>query len=445
MINDYNARQQICLHCMSSYVVGGRCRRCGKPSTDEGRLPKALPFGYKLQTPRRRCYQLGRVLGSGGFGITYLAWDVQAGRPVALKELFPSSFSRDPMTMSIKVAPENAALFHHFRKRFVDEARIISLLHNEPEIINIYDYFESNETGYYVMEFLHGMDMQRWLKRKRAPLTWKELETPLRQVLHSLAILHSRDFIHRDISPDNIFVCQDGTAKLIDFGSVRNQNADHFTTILKKGYAPPEQLISDGNQGPWTDLFSLCATVYYLLSGEHPVPSYERVALLSTNGADPLVPLDQHKPDAPERVIRATMHGLNLDETRRFRSVEEMTKAFFSDTRSEPAASGCVLECVNGVFAGRRFPVTKGSYISVGRGEGTNTISYPMNTPAVSRPHCVFYYHSNDKLYIQDQNSRFGTFLGRARIPPMRWIEVPPGQTIRFGREVFVFTDPANN
>ena len=443
MINDYNARHQICLHCMGAYVIGGRCQRCGKPNTDERRPPTALPFGYKILTPRRRCYQLGRVLGSGGFGITYLAWDQQGSRPVALKELFPSSFSRDPITMAIKYAPKDAAMFHHFRKRFVDEARIIALLRNEPDIINIYDYFEMNETGYYVMEYLHGMDMQHWLRRKQAPLTWKELESPLRQVLHCLSILHTREFIHRDISPDNIFICQDGTAKLIDFGSVRNQNADHFTTILKRSYAPPEQLISDGNQGPWTDLFSLCASVYYLLSAEHPIPSFERVALRETNGTDPLVPLEQHNPDAPEYVIKATMYGMNLDETNRFRSVEEMTKAFFPDTQSEPADTGCILECVSGVFVGRRFPVTMGKYISVGRGDSkNNTISFPMNTPAVSRPHCLFYYHSDGKLYIQDQQSRFGTFLGRNRIPPMRWIPVQPGQLIRFGREVFVFKTP---
>lgn len=437
MNNDYGM-QQVCLHCMSALLVNGRCRRCGRSNTDEGRLPVALPFGYRLYTPKQRCYQIGRVLGNGGFGITYLAWDQQARRPVALKELFPNKLSRDPVSMSIIVQAEDAAMFQHFRKRFLDEAQVIYTLRNEPEIVNIYDYFEANGTGYYAMEYLQGMDMQHWLARKQGPFSWRELSGPLKQVLHSLAILHGHGLIHRDISPDNIFVCRDGTAKLIDYGSVRSQNADHFTTILKKGYAPPEQLVPNGNQGFWTDTFSLCATLYYLLSNVHPTPVYDRIASLHGKKQDMLVPLEQHKPDAPAHVIRAVMYGMNLDEKRRFRSAEEMKEALFPGEDRQRAASGCTLECVNGVFAGKLFHIQPGVYVTVGRGE-QNMIAYPMDTPGVSRPQCVFYFHTDEKLYIQDRKSRYGTFLGNTRLPPSKWLEVPPGQYVRFGREVLVF------
>ena len=423
---------------MSSFLVNGRCRRCGKSNRDEGRLPLALPFGYRLYTSKQHCYQIGRVLGNGGFGITYLAWDQEARRPVALKELFPNKLSRDPTSMSIKVQAKDAAMFQHFRKRFLDEAQIIYALCNEPEIIKIYDYFEANETGYYAMEYLQGMDMQHWLMRKQGPFSWKELAGPLRQVLHGLAILHGHGLIHRDISPDNIFVCRNGEAKLIDFGSVRDQNADHFTTILKKGYAPPEQLVSNGNQGFWTDTFSLCVTLYYLLTNVHPVPVYDRIASLHDKKQDPLVPLEQYKPEAPAYVIRAVMHGMNLDENRRFRDAEEMKEALFPEENRKQNASGCTLKCVNGVFAGKVFHIPIGVYVTVGRGE-SNMIAYPMNTPGVSRPQCVFYFHTDGRLYIQDRKSRYGTFLGNTQIPASKWFEVPRGQSVRFGREVLVF------
>lgn len=439
MTNGYGS-QQICLHCMSSYVVGGRCRRCGRVNTDEERTPLALPFGYRLYTPRQRCYQLGKVLGSGGFGITYLAWDQQAKRPVAVKELFIlNRCFRNKSTMSVIVEAKHATLFQHCRKRFLDEACVIASFRSTPEIIDIFDYFEANGTGYYVMEYLHGMDMQHWLEQRQAPFSWHDIESPLGQVLHCLEILHQHGFIHRDISPDNIFVCNDGKAKLIDFGSVRSQSADHFTVFLKKGYAPPEQFLSDGNQGPWTDTFSLCGTVYYLLSDKHPVQSYDRIKEIDAKKQDPLVPLGQYKPDAPAEVIQAVMHGLNLDETKRFQNAAEMRKAFFPGRHEVQTAEGCVLECVNGVYAGREFPIPKGSRVSFGRSECNATVIYPADTPAVSRPQCEFWYYTNDKLYVQDLNSRYGTYLGQARISPSRWIEVQPGQSIRFGREVLVF------
>ena len=435
---------QICLHCMSAYVVDGVCRNCGKPPTDENRSPNALPFGYRLQTPRNRLYLIGRVLGEGGFGITYLAWDQAGRRPVALKELFPNRFSR-AANMELNVEPNQLSLFLHFKKRFLDEAHIISSLRNEPRIVNIYDYFELNGTGYYTMEYLRGTDMQHWIMRKQAPLTWKELESPILQVLKGLSVLHGYGLIHRDISPDNIFVCADRQVKLIDFGSVRSANADHFTTILKQHYAPPEQLLADGNQGFWTDTYSLCATIYYLLSGRLPAQSYNRVAAVKTGGTDPLVPLSQLNTAAPDYVLRAVMHGMNIDESSRFQNVEEMRSALFPGTQREKSRPGSVIECVNGVYKGRHFVVAAGSYASLGRGEGSNAIPFPANTPAVSRRHCVLYTHPSGKLYVQDQESRYGTFVDRRRIPPGRWIPLNPGQTFSIGNEQFVFKTPTMN
>ncbi len=441
MTDGYGERAPICLHCMNARLADGRCPRCGKTNTDEGRLPHALPLGYLLRTPGGNAYQIGRVLGSGGFGITYLAWDRRRRGPVALKELFPNRLTRTA-DMSVAAEPEQSAMFQHCKRRFIDEARVISRLRGEAEIIRIYDFFEANATGYYAMEYLHGMDMQRWMEMKKAPLSWNELEDPIRQALRGLQILHSYGMIHRDISPDNLFVCRDGKTKLIDFGSVRSRDADHFTTILKRNYAPPELFYSNGRQGCWTDTFSLCATLYYLLSGTCPAQVYDRAAAISATRRDSLVPLADFRPKAPPHIIDAVMYGMNLEEAKRFRNTAEMERALFPCRRRSRSGQGCLLECTGGVYAGRRYTVQVGEYCSLGRGEGTNTIAYPRNTEAVSRRHCVFYAQGSGMFYVMDRESSFGTLVDRRRIPSLRWIRLRPGQTISAGRETFVYREP---
>ena len=398
-----------------------------------------LPFGYKLISPQGRCYQIGRVLGNGGFGITYLAWDMLRSRPVAIKELFPNRLSRDMSTMEVKAGPEQQAMFQHFKRRFVDEARIISFLRDQPEIVNIYDYFETNATGYYAMEYLQGMDMQRWLEKKGAPLTWRELESPVKQILQGLKVLHGYGLLHRDISPDNIFVCRDGRVKLIDFGSVRNAKADHFTTVLKRGFAPLELFMEKGNQGFWTDTFSLCATIYYLLSGKFPAQVYDRIPQIKEKGVDPLVPIGRYVPTLPSHVANAVMYGLQLEENRRFQNTDEMRNAFFPEVpREMPMARVITITCVSGLYAEKRIPIMLGTYVSLGRG-GSNGIAYPTETTGISRRHCVFYAHGSGRLFVQDQESTNGTYLDNGRMEPMKWYEIKPGHAVRVGREVFVW------
>lgn len=429
---------QVCLHCMRDFVIGGKCRTCGKPNTDTARSPNALPFGYTFILSQSRCYQIGRVLGNGGFGITYLAWDMVHSRPVAIKELFPNRLTRDLKTMEVKAEEEQLAMFQHFQKRFVDEARTLSSLRNEPEIVNIYDFFEANGTGYYAMEYLQGMDLQHWLDRKGAPLIWRELESPTRQILQGLKVIHGYGLLHRDISPDNIFVCNDGRVKLIDFGSVRSVTASHFTTILKRGFAPQELFLEKGNQGFWTDTFSLCATLYYLLSNNYPAQIYDRIPQIMERGEDPLIPLSHYSPAAPAHVVNAVMQGLQVDEKKRFQNTDEMKRALFPETSLERGAPRSMLCCVSGTFAGRYIPLPPTGYISLGRG-GSNTIAYPTEIIGISRRHCVFYAHANGRLYVQDQGSTNGTYLDQRRLEPLKWYEFLPGHSLRVGKDIYIW------
>lgn len=446
MINkkQYGAQRQLCLHCMRSVLDGGRCRVCGKPNMDENRPPNVLPFGYRLFTPQRRCYLIGDILGIGGFGITYHAWDVQYRRPVALKELYPNRLSRNLTTMEVIVDPEQQSMFQYFKQRFVDEARVISFLRNEPEIINIFDYFIANGTGYYAMEFLDGMDLQHWLEKKGSPFAWTELESAVLQILQGLKVLHGYGLLHRDISPDNIFLCNNGKVKLIDFGSVRSVNANHFTTILKRNFAPQELFLEKGNQGFWTDTYSLCATLYYLLSGHFPIQVYDRIPKIKEKGEDPLPPIEQFQPAAPAYVCAAIMHGLCLDDAKRFRSTDEMKAALFPGTVVTHTARYSLLICVGGLYTGKSYPIQMGTYVSLGRG-GSNSIAFPPDYRHVSRRHCVFYAHKNGRLYVQDQESSNGTYLGRRRIEPMKWYEVRSGEYVMAGREVFQWKSSQTN
>lgn len=423
---------------MRGYVLAGRCRSCGKLSADPGRLPNALPFGYMLNIAQGRCYQLGEVLGNGGFGITYRAWDVYRRRPVAVKELFPNRLMRDPATLEVRASAEQQAMFRHFKKRFVDEARIISFLKDEPEIVNIYDYFEANGTGYYAMQYLHGMDMEHWLERNGAPLTWRDLEAPVKQILQGLKVLHGHGLLHRDISPDNIFICSDGYVKLIDFGSVRSVNAERFTTILKRNFAPQELFLEKGNQGFWTDTFALCASLYYLLSKQYPAQVYDRIPQIKDSGEDPLIPLAQFSPAAPAHVVDAIMYGLQMEEKRRFQNTDEMKAALFPESARELRVPRFTLVCVSGLFSGKQITLPLGTYVSLGRG-GNNGIAYPMETKDVSRRHCVFYAHINGKLFVQDQESTNGTYADHKRLVPMKWYEIKPGQSVTAGKETYIW------
>ena len=430
---------------MEGYVRQGFCTKCGLQNTDANRDARALPFGFAL---KKGLYRVGRVLGSGGFGITYLAWDEKNQRRVAIKELFPSRLNRDATGLTVVVEESNKPLFQHIRKRFLEEARLIYDLRNEPEVIGLYDCFEENGTAYYVMEYLDGKDLQRFLKEKKGAMTWKELASPFQQVMQCLAVLHKHGLIHRDISPDNIFVCSNGKTKLIDFGSVRREDAGHFTTFLKDSFAPPEQFISSGDQSYWTDTYSLCASLYYLLNGGHlPAGAYERMAKLKSTGEDPLIPIEKYSPSAPGYVLQAIMHGLNLAPRHRFRSVEEMRQAFYPTQAEQQIGRACVLECIQGRYAGRYFYIPEGKPVRAGRGDDMNEIAYPLDpklSPGISREQCVFFFQKDGRLYVQDKNSTYGTWLDSQRLRPEAWLEVKCKQLVSFGNERYRFVGISN-
>ena len=266
-----------CFHTISKYETS--CPHCGYSQVTAGsRQPLALPISTILMGK----YIVGKVLGMGGFGITYLSYDVKAGRQVAIKEYYPTSLaSRYPGGTELIILPgEKGQDFKKGSQKFYEEAQLISNFNGNPNIINVYEFFYQNNTAYYVMEYLDGEDLAHYLKAEGKGLSEGKLLYVLDKVTDALMIVHRTNTLHRDITPDNIFVTTNGTIKLIDFGAARHymtQESQNFSVILKEGFAPIEQYQKNGRQGPWTDIYALGATSYYLLTGKKPLGAFDRM------------------------------------------------------------------------------------------------------------------------------------------------------------------------
>ena len=227
-------------------------------------------------------YTIEGVLGQGGFGITYLGMDELHEKPVAIKEFFPQGIVtrnieyQDTVTVTFVGEKDN---YEKGKERFLKEARTMAKFSKDEGIVKALDFFEINNTAYIVMEYLEGITLKQYLRENQriAPEDLIELLVPL---IESLDEIHSQGMIHRDISPDNIMVLPDGRIKLMDFGAARDYTEfgeKSLSIVLKPGYAPPEQYQTHGIQGPWTDIYALCATMYKCITGENPPDAIERV------------------------------------------------------------------------------------------------------------------------------------------------------------------------
>ncbi len=263
-----------CTICWQGYYVNGVCSNCQhNEMSDSNRYPMVLPLMSSLHNR----YVIGSVLGKGGFGITYSAWDNIEHRKVALKELFPAAcVNRVDDDMRVTTHPSFTEYFETLKQKFEEEARLLQLLSRSHatagvlDIIQVFDLFHCNNTVYYAMEYLDGCDLNTY-RKKHGRLSWDFLAPIMHRLLQTLSILHPQNIIHRDISPDNIFLLRNHSVRLIDFGVARTYQGKHNLTILKKeGFAPWEQISTNGKQGPWTDIYALSVTMYLLLGGRLP-------------------------------------------------------------------------------------------------------------------------------------------------------------------------------
>lgn len=325
-------RYDKCPNCMQALGQGeDTCPYCGFDVNGYEEKTNCLrPF-----TVLQGKYMIGRVIGMGGFGITYIGWDLNLQTYIAIKEYFPESFAhRDTMATTTVTTNENKQeIYDKGLKRYVEEARNLSKFYQLQGIVSVKDFFYENGTGYIVMEYINGVDLKHYLKGMGGTLDEATVLALMKPVFESLYEVHKNGLVHRDISPDNIMVDNEGKIKLIDFGSVRGQSAETdktYTVILKHGYAPPEQYYAKGKQGPWTDIYSLCATMYKMLTGEVPPNGVERME------DDTYVNPSSKGITVSERTEAVLRKGLAVKATERYQNIGELLSDLYG---SGPIAS----------------------------------------------------------------------------------------------------------
>ena len=271
----YN-NKELCDFCFEEIMPHQVCPRCGLTHSTYNSAD-LLPVGTNLLGK----YIVGRVLGRGGFGATYLAFSSAQQRRVAIKEFFPNGIvCRGKGETEVSLVSEGKrSIFEKGSRRFYKEAETISTFNANNNVVSVYEFFKVNDTVYYAMEYLDGIDLKGYVAKRGGRISEEEALTILRHVCAALKDVHSTGTFHLDISPDNIFLCTDHTVKLIDFGAAKQvvgEESQSLEVVLKQGFAPPEQYSSKGNQGPWTDLYALGGTIFYALTGAVPTEAMSR-------------------------------------------------------------------------------------------------------------------------------------------------------------------------
>ncbi len=269
-------------------------------------------------------YRLDAVLGIGGFGITYRATDLRLERPAAVKEFYPSFWASrfTEVSPEVRVLRDCGEAFEKGLTRFRQEAVTLAQL-NVSGVVQVSDFFPENNTAYLVMEYLDGKNLKKMAEGFGGRIPAEILLPAISPVIAALRQVHKKGLIHRDISPDNIMMLSDGSVRLIDFGNARDTASNKSMTLaMKEGFAPPEQYSSHG-QGPYTDVYSLCATMYYCLTGKLPPLAMERLT------GTPFYKPSELGVSVPAYQEQAIMDGLELYVKKRIQNMDELWQRLY--------------------------------------------------------------------------------------------------------------------
>jgi serine/threonine protein kinase len=281
-------------------------------------------------------YRIEQPLGQGGFGITYQGIDTRLNRAVAVKEFFPEGCWREGPTV-VSAGRWNSDTYSSAKQKFLLEGQTLGQF-NHPGIVQVFYYFEENNTAYMVMEYLKGQTLAQLLKKKQGKLSEAKALEHITKVGEALQILHQAQFLHRDIKPDNIMLVDDGRVVLIDFGAARDfttTSTARHTTMLTPGYAPLEQYGRALKYGAFTDIYALASTLYHLLTGQAPVSAIERAAGVELKSVKEIAP------HVSLKVSEAIAKAMAMDVTERIQSVKEFFDLLHRD-RDQLASSNTV-------------------------------------------------------------------------------------------------------
>ena len=321
-----------CLGCMEDFR-GYPCPKCGfDPSKEQG-----SEYILPPQTILAGKYLVGRVLGQGGFGITYIGWDISLERKVAIKEYYPSGqVSRSPGTKALTWYRSEQAqrARQDGLEMFLKEARKMSRVDTIPGVVRVRDLFRENDTAYIVMDFVEGETLKARLKRT-GPMSWDQTKDIFHPAIQAMEQVHKAGLIHRDLSPDNLMLTKDGQVFILDLGAAKDLNVNQGASsmqVAKGGFSPFEQYTQRGGSGPWTDVYAMAATIYYTLTGVLPPSAIERLECdtISWN----LPGLCCLPPDAIDALKRA----LAVLSNHRIQSMDVLEIEFFSNSNQVSSA-----------------------------------------------------------------------------------------------------------
>lgn len=444
-----------------------------------------------------RRYRVERVLGEGGFGVTYMVTDMRENRISAMKEYFPLEIAdRRPGSMEVVPRQGSQDIYKRFKDSFLQEAQTIYNYSGHPNIISVYHLFDNeNGTAYYVMEYINGVDLGKFLTQHGQRIDWETLRPIVAQIVSALMKVHASGVIHCDISPDNIFILGSGQAKLIDFGAAKNVVKEKSTImLLKRGFAPPEQMSANGKLGPWTDIYALAVTVYRAITGAMPPAAEDRL-----KNDDTRWPSELGIPIPGPYWEQALRRGMALRVEDRFQNASDFWTALsggytqpysqpytreYSRAYTQGVPQGYshqqyqhqqyqaqqyqqrqyqqqqyqhqqyqqqyqqqanrsrhlpVLECVRGVYAGTRIPLS--AELMMGADRSRCNVPFPPKTPGVSRVHLRIWPESGRVLAV-DMGSSYGTWLGKQRMTPGKIYALPYGAMFVMGENQIFRVNP---
>lgn len=326
---------RLCPHCMGEMPEGEKtlCPHCGYDLKN----PREITHQLKPFSILEGKYLVGDVLGEGGFGITYIGFDLNLEIKIAIKEFYPNGFATREAQHTSELtayAGQSMETVYKWRDDFVKEARSLAKCSHLPGIVGVKDYFHENNTAYIIMEYLEGQTLKEHMKARGGKLPADDVLRLMRPVISSLAEVHKEGLIHRDISPDNLILLKGGNVKLLDFGAARNYNDSgekSLSVMLKPGYAPEEQYRTKGKQGPWSDVYALCATIYKCITGITPPESMERMR------NDELKKISSLGISISPQVEAALEKGMAVFAENRCRSMAELEKLLYGPGTAAPA------------------------------------------------------------------------------------------------------------
>ena len=438
-----------CAGCFREIGQEQLCPLCGLDQEAERRrrsASKALPIMYRLAGK----YDLGRMLGAGGFGITYLARDITNGQLVAVKEFFPSEFC-DRAGDGRVIPHRSQEAFSKSVQHFYEEAKTLYALGQCPSVAGVEGFFRGNNTSYIVMEYVRGDSLKEFISKCGGRVPYNYAKHIIVQIALALSEIHASGIVHSDISPANILMEPSGDVKLVDFGASRsflNKSGETRTVQVKPGFTPPEQYTGSTMQlGPWTDIYALACTFYRMVTGKVPPEAAAR------KSGETVTPIGVYVPEVEPRIEYTIARAMELEYQKRYRTADEfiadftdyavqdnstdlkntdgtkfmdarenlldrlkraVKEAFGSADKTKRPEAQAYIEVIEGMNRGARLVLEPGRQYLIGRQEDMCDLVVSNNS-VISRVHCAVRFDSAEGTVTLYDKSSNGVTLGSGR------------------------------